>query len=225
MSARSVPKLDHSLSPSDCLRSTPVIDADAPSIRGVADHLCRDASTARERAARAFNFVRDEIRYEFRARLTVDEYRASHVLAERKGFCVQKAVLLCALLRAASVPAAIVLCDLKDRTLPLRIVRAMGTDTMFHHGLTGIYLDGAWRLADAALSPDVVARKRYRTVEFDGTSDALLPTSTLDGAPHAEVVRFHGMYADLPFEQMISAYLTAYANADAGALQEMGYRF
>lgn len=220
-----VPPLDRSLSPADCLGATPVIEANAPTIRALANRMLGEVASPRARAVRAFELVRDQFRYEFRAKLTLEEYQASHILADGKGFCVQKAILLCALLRAVSVPAALVLCDLRDHSLPPRIVRAMGTDTMFHHGLTAIYLDGGWRLADASLSPDVVARKRYRTVEFDGLGDALFPSSTLDGSPHGEILKFHGMYADLPFEQMISAFMAAYATADVQALQDMGYRF
>lgn len=219
-----IPALDRSLDPAECRGATGVIESDDPAVRAVAARLCAGITDPRQRAVRAFELVRDEIQYEFRAKLLLDEYRASHVLAEGRGFCVQKAVLLCSLLRAAEVPAALVLCDLRDYTLPARVVRAMGTDTMFHHGLTAIHLDGRWLLADASLSPDVVARRRYRAVVFNGTGDAIFPRSTVDGSPHAEIVSFHGLYADLPFEQMLTAFMRAYASADVGALQEMGYR-
>ena len=218
------PSLDRSLAPERCLEPTGFIDSDSAPVAVMAHRVQGDGQPARQ-AARLFEHVRDEIQYEFRAKLTQDEYRASRVLDDGKGFCVQKAILLCALLRAARIPSAIVLCDLKDYTLPTRIVEAMGTDTMFHHGLNAIYLDGRWRLADVSLSPDVVERKRYRRVDFNGEDDALFPKTTLDGLPHAEVIRFHGMYVDLPFNQMMGAFMAAYAQADLAALAEMGYRF
>lgn len=212
------------LDPSRCLGSTPFIEAEAAAIREAAHGCVGGALTERKRAAALFRFVRDEIAYEFRAKLDPDEYRATRVLAECRGFCVQKAVLLCALGRAAGIPTALVLSDLRDRTLPERLVQAMGTDTMFHHGLNAFYLDGRWLLADASLSPDVVSRKRYRPVEFDGTQDALSAPTTLGGEPHAEYVHFHGLFDDLPFEQMIQAFLHAYQNADIDALAALGYR-
>lgn len=220
----SIPGLERTLDPTQCLDPTPFIESDAAIIVALGERIAGDADP-KQRAIRLFEYVRDQVRYEFRAKLTRDEYRASRVLSEGKGFCVQKAVLLCALLRAERIPAALVLCDLKDHTLPKRIVDAMGTDIMFHHGLNAIYLDGRWVLADASLSPDVVERKRYRRVDFDGSSDALFPSRTLDDTPHAEVVRFHGLYPDLPFEQMIAAFMAAYQHADLTALAEMGHRF
>jgi hypothetical protein len=173
---------------------------------------------------RLFQHVRDEIRYEFRAKLTREEYVASRVLNEGKGFCVQKAVLLCALARSAEIPAAIVLCDLRDQSLSNRITSAMGTNTMYHHGLNALFLDGRWLLADASLSPDVVSRKGYRIVDFDGMKDALHAPTRLDGSPHAEYIAFHGLHVDLPFDEMLRAFMTAYAGADLQALAKLGYQ-
>lgn len=215
---------DRTLDPERCLGATPFIESAAPAIRVGARGCVRGAMTEPARAAALFRFVRDEIAYEFLARLHSDDYRATRVLAERRGFCVRKAVLLCALGRAAGIPTALALCDLRDGTLPERLVRALGTDTMFHHGLNAFYLEGRWLLADASLSPDVVRRRRYRPVDFDGAGDALSARTTLDGAPHAEYLQFHGLFDDLPFEQTIGALKHGYRNADVGALAALGYR-
>lgn len=218
------PSLERLLDPAQCLEPTEFIDSDSASVAALAQRVRGDGPPT-QKAVRLFEHVRDEIQYEFRAKHTKDEFRASRVLADGKGFCVQKAVLLCALLRAARIPSALVLCDLKDYTLPSRIVQAMGTDTMFHHGFNAIHLNGRWLLADASLSPDVVERKRYRRVDFDGEHDALFPNTTIAGDAHAEVIRFHGMYVDLPFNQMTGAFMAAYAQADLAALAEMGHQF
>lgn len=210
--------------PEDCLGPTPSIDSDHPSVRAVVARLGLHDLSVVERAARLFEFVRDEFRYEFMAKLTPEEYRASYVLEAGCGFCVQKSVLLCALARSAAVPCALVLSDLVDHSLSARIVKALGTNVMYHHGLNAFYLGGRWLLADASLSPDVVSRKGYRQQGFDGTADALLPATTLTGAAHAEYVRFHGAYANLPFEQMMSAFAAAYQSVDLEALGELGFR-
>lgn len=208
----------------DCLAPTGFIESAHPDIVRRVEELRVRALPPAARAAALFRFVRDEVRYEFMAKLRPEEYRASHVLREGRGFCVQKAVLLCALSRAAGVPCALVLSDLVDHSLSPRIVRALGTNVMFHHGLDGFHLDGRWLKADASLSPDVVTRKGYRRVDFDGTADALLPATTLAGTPHAEYREFHGTYADLPFEQMMNAFAVAYRHVDVQALARMGFR-
>lgn len=207
-----------------CLAPTDFVDSMDPSIVAMVEELRVAARRPAERAAALFRFVRDDIRYEFMAKLSMEEYRASYVLRERRGFCVQKAVLLCALSRAAGVPCALVLSDLVDHSLSPKIASALGTNVMFHHGLNAFHVDGRWLKADASLSPDVTSRKGYRLVDFDGTADALLPATTLAGTPHATYARFHGTYADLPFEQMLTAFLEAYRHANVEALAELGFR-
>lgn len=206
------------------LAPTTFIESAHPSVIDCVERLRVRALPPTERAAALFRFVRDEIRYEFMAKLTADEYRASHVLREARGFCVQKAVLLCALSRAAEVPCALVLSDLVDHSLSPKITRALGTNVMFHHGLNAFHLDGRWLKADASLSPDVTARKGYRRVDFDGTAEALMPASTRSGAPHASYTKFHGVYADLPFEQMLNAFVEAYQHVDLLSLAAPGFR-
>jgi transglutaminase-like putative cysteine protease len=215
--------LARTLDPASCLAPSQFIDSRDQRIESLSGLLTRGLDQ-RAQTVRLFRYVRDEVHYEFRAKFSPKEYVASYVLEKGRGFCVQKAVLLCALARAAQIPAALVISDLQDHTLPPKITAAMGTDTMFHHGLNAFYLEGRWLLADASLSPDVVTRKRFRPVDFDGKGDALHSTTRLDDTPHAQYVRFHGLYADLDYESMMSQFAAAYAHADPEALDALGYR-
>ncbi len=210
--------------PADCLGPTPYIESTHPDVLARLASLGIDSLGPEDKAAALFRHVRDRIRYEFLAKITPEEYHASHVLSVGRGFCVQKSVLLAALARAAGIPAALVLTDLKDLTLSPKIVAALGTDVMHFHGLNAFHLGGRWRFADASLSPDVVSRKGYRLVEFDGRRDALLAADTAAGQPHAVYAKFHGVFADLPFDRMMEAFIQAYSNADVEALASLGYR-
>lgn len=200
------------------LAPTPFVESAHPTIVALVDDLRVRGMPPVERAAALFRFVRDDIRYEFMAKLTAEEYRASHVLREGRGFCVQKAVLLCALSRAAGVPCALVMSDLVDHSLSPSIASMLGTNVMFHHGLNAFLLAGRWLKADASLSPDLSRRKGYRQVEFDGSADALIPATTFAGTPHATYRQFHGTYDDLPFEQMLRAFRAGYQHVDMQAL-------
>ena len=209
-------------SPEECLASTQFIDCEHPSMKLLASELAPPALPPIERAAALFNFVRDRIQYEFMAKLKERDYIASTVLTDGMGFCEQKAVLLCALARAAGIPAALILCDLRDHTLPPKLATGMGTDVLYHHGLAALNLDGRWVKADASLSPDLVEKKGYRLVQFDGRRDALLAPTTSSGEPHADYLRWHGMYADLPFEQMVKAFGDGYRGGDPYVLELIG---
>ncbi|TNE87277.1 MAG: transglutaminase family protein [Deltaproteobacteria bacterium] len=208
--------------PSEALHPQGFIESTHPQLQALAASLGKGGLSGRELAVAAFEHVRDAVPYEFMAKLTPGQYRASYVLDRGRGFCVQKAVLLTALLRACGIPSAIVLSELRDRTMPRRISQAMGTDIMHGHGLTAVFLDGEWLLVDASHDASFAERKEYETVTWDGQGDALIAATTLDGRPHAEFVALQGVFLDLPFEALLGSFAEAYGRADIGALAAAG---
>lgn len=84
-------------------------------------------------AAELFRYVRDEVQYEFKGKFDPEPYVASNILSGGKGFFVQKALQLCALGRAAGIPSALVLCDVRDQSLSLKTVEAMGLNILNRH--------------------------------------------------------------------------------------------
>jgi hypothetical protein len=208
----------------EMLTPTRFVESDHPAIRERVRSLNLQGLGVRERAARLFQHVRNDVRYEFMAKFSPDDYLASNVLSANQGFCVQKAVLLAALGRAADVPTAIVLCDMRDHALPEKVVRTIGTDVMHHHGLNAFFIDDRWLTVDASLDPKFLDKKRYPRVGFDGTADALLPEHTIDGGRAAEYLVFHGRHADLPYEETTQAFIAGYQKADLSALVAMGLK-
>lgn len=194
------------LDPASCLGATEFFEIEHPAVSACVAALDADGAAPNEQAVKAFEFVRDRITYEFRAKLTREEYHASYILRVGKGFCTQKATLLCALGRAMGIPSALVMTDLRDHTFPDHVLEALGTDTLAYHGIAAFHLDGRWLCADATLSPELCARRGYRLSQFDGRENGLLPAETLAGAPHVEYVRWRGIYADLPFEEMLASF-------------------
>ena len=217
-----LPQEPNAPSPADCLGPTRFINCAHGSIQKKVRELGVADLRPGERAVQLFQFVRDRISYEFKAKLKEEEYIASNVLAAGMGFCVQKAVLLCALARAAGVPAALVMTNLRDHTLPEKLREGMRTDVLYYHGLTAFHLHGRWVRADASLTAELVARKGYRLVEFDGHHDALLATTTETGEPHSQYIAVHGMFADLPFAAMIEAFQEGYRGGDPEILEMVG---
>jgi len=210
--------------PESCLQPVYFIDSTEHVIRSTVEDLGFLDRPEQERAIALFEFVRDGLEYEFAIRLRPEEYRASFTFKEGRGFCVRKALVLCALSRAAGIPSALVLSDMRDHSLSPGVAEALGTDVMHHHGLAALYVNGRWLKVDAALSPALVARKKYIPVIFDGLSDALQHRTTLEGKPHAEYLKFHGYYQDLPYDQMMQAFQTGYQNADSQKLRAFGLR-
>ncbi len=141
------------------LAASPIIDADRPDIRRVAQELAAgtDAdgdATSLAVAQRCFEFVRDQIRHSWDYRNDADNpltCTASDVLRQRTGYCYAKSHLLAALLRANGIPAA--LCYQRLTLVP-------GGERYCLHGLNAVHLPGhGWYRIDArGNKPGVDAR-------------------------------------------------------------------
>ena len=89
---------------------------------------------------------------------------------------------------------------------------------MYNHGLNAFYLDGRQIMADATLSPDVISKRGYRKIDFDPAKDNLMPATTPDGSPHAEYLKFHGLFADFDHQRMVKSLISNYARNKSGAM-------
>lgn len=89
------------------LKATETIESDHPLIRAKAQSLAGAETSQRGKLLRLFAFVRDQILYNlFMISMHPDDFRATFVLEAGRGYCVQKAVLLCSLARSVGIPHA-----------------------------------------------------------------------------------------------------------------------
>lgn len=208
--------------PQQCLSPTPFIDSDAESICAQLNELDVSNRSPVDRAVALFEFVRDAIAYDFAAPTDPAAYRASAILENGRGHCVRKAILLCALARAADIPTALVFADMRDNALSESVVQMMGTDVLHHHGLVAFHLEGRWVKADPTTTREIAQKKGFRLVSFEGTSDALGHDTTEDGRVHLEYVAFHGMHEDMPFVEVMRSLAENYAKADSEKFGGLG---
>ena len=194
------------------LSPTPTIDSDAPSIRELAASLRRD--TPQATAVALFDWVRDRIRYDPKAAIDEPEwYRATKVLARGSGYCVQKAVLLAALARAAGIPARLGFADVRNHKSPAWLREAMGTDVFIFHGYVEFLLDDRWVKAAPAFDEHASRKAGVLPVTLDGTNDAMLHPVDPRGHPFIEYLRDRGHYADCPVDEIRAEFVRYYTAA------------
>ena len=187
------------LNPTTSLRSTFCIDSNSPIIREQASKLTATCRNAREKARKIFDFVRDEIAYNFAPDVKArEDFRASHTLVTGNGFCMQKAALFAALCRSSGIPARIGFQDIVDYKIVGRFFEMMGNNQLIHHGMNAVYLNGRWIRVDCTLDRGLVERKNYRLVEFDGVHDAILPKTDRARKPHFTILKQSPFYNDTP---------------------------
>ncbi|MBW2003547.1 MAG: transglutaminase family protein [Deltaproteobacteria bacterium] len=183
------------------LLATLTIEAEHEKIIETAINVTRGCVSDEEKAIRLFYFVRDSIRYNtYMISVFIEDFRASRILEWGKAYCVQKAVLLTALGRAAGIPSRLVFAKIRNHKLPAHILEMMGTNTFPRHGYNQFFLNGRWVSAAATFDKILCEKNGLPTVEFDGKRDAILPEKDLKGAPYIEYIEKFPPKEDLPFD-------------------------
>ena len=160
------------------LQPTYFCDCKHQTIINMAHGLTKECETDRDKALKIFYFVRDEIPFMF-------DYivKASETLKKRYGFCVTKATLQIALLRASGIPAKYRFAHLKKECL--KGVIAIGVyngfpDIITYHPWAECYLSDKWISCDT-LFDEILVKAIYKkgihskedipTIEWDGETD------------------------------------------------------
>jgi transglutaminase-like putative cysteine protease len=196
---------------------TAFIDADHPNVRAFVERAVGDAASDRQRIARLFTAVRDEIRYDpYSLSRAPEDYVASNVIGRGAAYCIPKAVVLTAGARSLDIPARLGFSDVKNHLQSPRLAELMGTDVFVFHGYSELYIDGAWRKATPAFNSELCARFGVPPLSFDGSADALLHPFTGDGSVYMEYIRDRGVYADLPLALILEVFAAAYPGFGTG---------
>jgi transglutaminase-like putative cysteine protease len=123
------------------LQATQYINSDHPDIVAKAAELTQECKTQEDEARVLYEFVRD-----FHNMVDSVYTPASETLKIGGRSCFDRAVLLCALCRSVGIPARMHIqkVTLKNR----RKVKGEWVNSIFLHGIMGMYLNGHWRLYD-----------------------------------------------------------------------------
>jgi transglutaminase-like putative cysteine protease len=190
------------------LEPTFTFDTDSESIKEKSRELTEGLEDAVGKAKALFYFVRDEISYNIYVKKHMPEhFRASNTLARGKGYCVQKAVLLVALARAAGIPARLGCAKIRNHLVPPKVLEILKSNIFPWHGYAELYLEGKWVKATPAFDLIMCQENRLIPVEFDGLSDARFHPHNHDGSPHIEYLLDRGPFDDVPLDEIRKALI------------------
>lgn len=194
------------------LLPTSLIDSDHPTIKEYA-RACTQ-SVGEDPVAKAIALylaVRDGIRYDpYSPFCQPAHYRASAILARGRAFCVGKASLLCALVRACGIPCRLGFATVRNHLVTTEFIRLIGTDLFVYHGFNELYLQGRWVKATPAFDARLCRRHHVPPLEFDGRSDSLFQPYNLEKKQFMEYVEFHGIFTDIPVGEILAAWEKTY---------------
>lgn len=200
------------------LKPTSIIDSDHKSIIEYAHHTVSGAGKDPiAQAIRLYYAVRDGIWYDpYYLFYRPEHYRASNILKSKRGFCVSKASLLCALGRACGIPSRVGFATVRNHLATKQLLDFLGSDLFPYHGFTEFYLEGRWIKATPAFNLDLCKRHNVVALDFNGREDSIFHAYNLDKKQFMEYVEFHGAFADIPVTEIVAAFKAVYGEGRVG---------
>ncbi len=190
---------------------TEIIDSDNELIRNYANDIVKNETNLIEIAVKLYLAVRDNIRYDpYAPFYRPEHYRASCVLMRGKGFCIPKASLLCALGRACGIPSRVGFATVRNHLTTKQFLEFLGTDKFVYHGFVEFFLSGKWVKATPAFNKELCIRHKVPPLEFNGREDSLFQAYNMENQKFMEYIEFKGIYADIPFDEILKAFKDAY---------------
>jgi transglutaminase-like putative cysteine protease len=193
------------------LMPTSIIDSDHRRVRDFATETIDGSKDPVEMAVKLYLAVRDTILYDPYSPFYLPEhFRASYVLKRRRSFCVPKASLLCALGRSAGIPSRVGLADVRNHLATKQLIYFLGSNLFVYHGFVEFYLEGKWVKATPAFNSSLCIRHKVLPLEFNGREDSLFQAYNMDNQKFMEYVKFYGIFADVPVDDIVAGWKKAY---------------
>ena len=202
------------------LAATEFIDWNNEAISRHAREVTAGAQRFRQKAVRLYYDVRDGIQYDpYRIEPSREAFKASAILRKGYGYCVAKAILLAALLRACEIPCRLHFADVRNHLATERLKKMMQTDTFYYHGYNDVWLDGYWIKVTPTFNMSLCEKFGVKPLDWDGTQDAVFHPYDMEGRRHMEYIRDHGSFADVPYDEIINTFLTCYGSDAAKRME------
>ena len=190
------------------------VESDSLEVQGFVTSALRDLpvdATNLDKALLLFAAVRDDIRYDpYCFALDADSYRASRIAGAEAAFCVPKAILLAACLRAVGIPAALGFADVRNHLNTPKLQELMGTDLFIFHGYVQLWLGNEAYKVTPAFNMELCERFGVKPLVFDGYHDALFHEFDEQNHRHMEYVNDRGLYFDAPIDEFLKAFRETY---------------
>lgn len=193
------------------LQATSLLDADHPDIQAYAERITQGARIDMQKAVRIYYAVRDGWKYNpYNVNMKEDAMRASRILQNEEGHCLDKAILMIALLRAVHVPARLRLAKVRNHIAAERLVEFFGTDELTPHGYVEIWLNERWVKATPAFNRQLCEKLGVDVLEFDGRNDSVFQEFDKENGRFMDYLEDYGPFADVPMDFIVENLQTHY---------------
>lgn len=185
------------------LGATYFLDFKHPSFQAFLEPVIHLGST-KSFALAYYTFVRDYFLYDpYHLDLRPEALRASHIVGKKRAWCVEKAIVFAAGLRAMGIPARLGYAIVENHIGVERLTRILKTPKIVFHGYVDVYLseDQKWTKATPAFDSRVCKMSGVEPLQWDGQNDSLFQ-AYVGSSQFMEYHHNYGVFSDVPIQLM-----------------------
>ncbi len=183
------------------LQPTKFLNFNDESVREFVEQNTVGAKDEREKAVKLYYAVRDGFQYNpnildlRRTGLT-----AGDLLTRKRGYCVEKAVLLEACARAVNIPSRLSFYIVRNHIATDKLEKILRKNYLVFHGAAEMFLDNKWLKTTPAFDKNLCKYLNVEPLEFDGSSDSIFQEFDKSGNVFMEYLHDYGAFDDLPYQ-------------------------
>ncbi len=201
------------------LRETYYLDYSHPSVQSFAVANSNKDATAAENAIQLYYAVRDGYQYSpYNVVLKPELLKASHIVNQSAGYCVEKANLLATAARCIGIPSRMGYAIVRNHIGTEKLQEWLKTDKLVFHGFVELHLEGKWVKATPAFNKELCTKLGVNPLEFDGQNDSIFQEYDQQGGQYMEYIHDYGIFDDLPFDKFCSELKKHYGHLWEGEI-------
>ncbi len=188
------------------LHPTYFVDAQHPAIVEYAERKTLDCKDDIAKAVALYYAVRDDIRYNpYNISLAHKDMKASSIIQREKaqGYCIEKACVYNACLRAVGIPSRFHFFDVKNHIGVERLIEILKTEVLVFHACSEVYLNDRWVKATPAFNKALCEHLDVAPLEFDGIEDSIFQEYDKEGGKFMDYLQDYGVFHDVPHDMFV----------------------
>lgn len=185
------------------LRETYFLDYSNDKIKSFGEKM--DLDTYPEIHLALYYLVRDSFLYDpYHLDLRPESLKASVVTNKNRAWCVEKSILLAALLRLNNIPSRLGFAIVTNHVGVNKLYKYLKKEEIVFHGYCEAYLDGKWIKCTPAFDKRICRISKVQPLDWDGKSDSLFQeyTDNTNEIKFMEYLHDYGHFDDVPVELM-----------------------
>lgn len=206
------------------LVETPALDFSSEPVQRLLPDFPAGA-TDTEKALTIYYLVRDFALYDpYHLDLRPEFLKASVVAGKKRAWCVEKSVLMAAMLRAAGIPSRLGFGIVKNHIGVEKLLHYLKRPEIVFHGFVEVFLGGNWVKCTPAFDRKICRLAGVEPLSWNGYDDSLFQEYT-HGKRHMEYLKFYGSFDDVPFALMHAEMKEYYPHLFEHPVDEPGFSF